>query len=152
SVHRSLLRILLTGAMDTPIESKNQERPPTATSFGILSLLALREHSTYDLTRQMSLALDYLWPRAQSNVYAEAKRLVAAGLAEARAEWSGERRRTVYSITDAGRRAITDWLTKPSSRPRFESEALMKVFFAENGTQEDLLSSIRALGETAAAA
>ncbi len=88
----------------------------------------------------MRQALDYLWPRANSNVYAEAKRLVATGLAEARVEWNGDRRRTIYSITYTGRQAVTDWLARSNSRPRFESEALMKVFFAENGTRETLLS------------
>jgi len=135
--------------MNTPVESKSQERALTATSFGLLSLLTLREYSPYELTIQMRMALEYLWPRANSNVYAEAKRLVAAGLAEARVEWNGERKRTVYSITDAGRRAVGDWLARSSSRPRFEAEALMKVFFAENGTRENLLSAIRELGESA---
>ena len=92
--------------MNTPIESKSQERSLTTTSYAVLAVLALRDHSTYELTKQMRYSLHYLWPRAESNVYAEPKRLVAAGLAEAREGWTGERRRTVYSITNAGRRAL----------------------------------------------
>lgn len=137
--------------MNTPIKSKSQERSLTTTSYGVLSLLALRDHSTYDLTRQMRLSLHYVWPRAESNVYAEPKRLVAAGLAEAREEWNGGRRRTIYSITKAGRTALADWLASPSSRQRYESEAVTKVFFAENGTRDDLLTSIRAIREDAVA-
>jgi len=137
--------------MNTPIKSKSQERSLTTTSYGVLSLLALRDHSTYDLTRQMRLSLHYVWPRAESSVYAEPKRLVAAGLAEAREEWNGGRRRTIYSITKAGRTALADWLASPSSRQRYESEAVTKVFFAENGTRDDLLTSIRAIREDAVA-
>lgn len=137
--------------MNTPVESKSQARSLTTTSYGVLSVLAIRDHSTYDLTRQMRLSLHYLWPRAESNVYAEPKRLVAAGLAEAREEWNGGRRRMVYSITDAGRAALADWLASPSARQRYESEAVMKVFFAENGTKDDLLASIRAIREDALA-
>jgi PadR family transcriptional regulator AphA len=137
--------------MNTPIKSKSQERSLTTTSYGVLSVLALRDHSTYELTRQMRFSLHYLWPRAESNVYAEPKRLVAAGLAEAREEWTGGRRRMIYSITEAGRAALADWLAAPSSRQRYESEALIKVFFAENGTQDDLLASIRAIREDAVA-
>ena len=135
--------------MNTPIKSKSQERSLTTTSYGVLSLLALRDHSTYDLTRQMRLSLHYVWPRAESNVYAEPKRLVAAGLAEAREEWNGGRRRTIYSITKPGRAALADWLASPSSRQRYELEAVTKVFFAENGTRDDLLASIRAIREDA---
>lgn len=137
--------------MNTPVESKSQARSLTTTSYAVLSVLALREHSTYELTRQMRLSLHYMWPRAESNVYAEPKRLVAAGLAEAREEWTGERRRTVYSITEAGRASLADWLASPSARQRYESEALLKVFFAENGTRDDLLASIRAIRDDAIA-
>ena len=138
--------------MNTPIESKSQARTLTATSFAVLSVLAIREHPTYELTRQARISLHYIWPRAESNLYAEAKRLVVAGLASSREEWNGGRRRTVYAITDLGRAALAEWLAAPSSRQRYESEAVLKVFFGENGTVEDLLQSIRALREDAMAA
>jgi DNA-binding PadR family transcriptional regulator len=138
--------------MDTPVESNSQARALTTTSYAVLSVLAIRDHSTYELTGQMRRSLHYLWPRAESNVYAEPKRLVAAGLAESREERNGRRRRTIYSITRAGREALAEWLTAPSSRQRYESEALLKVFFAENGTRDDLLVSIRALRDDALAA
>jgi DNA-binding PadR family transcriptional regulator len=137
--------------MNTPNESKSQERPLTTTSYGVLSILALREHSTYDLTRQMRMSLHYMWPRAESNVYAEPKRLVAAGLATSREEWTGSRRRTIYSITDSGRKALAEWLASSSAGQRYESEALLKVLFAENGTKDDLLATIRAIREDAIA-
>jgi DNA-binding PadR family transcriptional regulator len=98
----------------------------------------------------MRLTMHYMWPRAESNVYAEPRRLVEAGLAEAREEWNGQRRRMVYSITDAGRAALERWSASPSARQRYECEALVKVLFAENGARDDLLASIRALGEDAA--
>ena len=138
--------------MNTPSESRSQARALTTTSFAVLSVLALRDHPTYELTRQARNSLHYLWPRAESNLYAEAKRLVVAGLASSREEWTGERRRTIYSITEAGRAALSEWLAQPSSRQRYESEAALKVFFAENGTVEDLLSSIRAIRDDALAA
>ena len=131
--------------MHTPVESKSQERTLTTTSYALLAALALREHSTYELAKQMRMGWRYFWPRAESNVYAESKRLVAAGLAESRKESTGDRPRTVYSITEAGRVALVAWLASPSSRQRYESEALLKVFFAENGTAEDMLATIRSL-------
>ena len=136
--------------MNTPIESKSQERALTTTSYAVLSVLSLRDHSTYDLISQMQRSMHYMWPRAESNVYAEPRRLVEAGLATAREEWNGPRRRTVYSITKTGRAALAEWIASPSARPRYESEALVKVMFAENGTRDDLLASIRAIAADAA--
>ena len=141
--------------MDTPDESKSQDAGPrtlTTTSFAILAVLALRDHSTYDLIRQMRLTMHYMWPRAESNVYAEPRRLVDAGLATAREEWNGKRRRTIYAVTAAGRAALAEWIASPSSRPRYENEALVKVLFAENGAPADMLASIRSLAEDASAA
>jgi DNA-binding PadR family transcriptional regulator len=135
---------------DTPVGSKSQARTLTTTSFAVLCVLALREHSTYELTKQMRLSMHYLWPRAESNVYAEPKRLVEAGLAAARTESTGRRSRTVYSITGDGRDALATWLASPSGRQRYESEAVLKVLFAENGTLDDMLASIRAIGADAA--
>src|SRR5262249_57778273 len=52
-------------------------------------------------------------------------------------------------ITDAGRGALTAWVASPSSRERYESEALIKVLFAENGTLDDLRASIRSIRDEA---
>ena len=136
--------------MNTPDESKSQARSLTTTSYAVLSVLAMRDHSTYDLAKQMQLSLHYFWPRAESNVYAEPKRLVEAGLAKSREEQTGARSRTIYSITKAGRRALSAWLASPSGRSRYESEALLKVFFAENAGVDELLASIRTLRDEAA--
>jgi len=137
---------------NTPIESKSQDRILTTTSFGVLSVLALRDHSTYEVAKQMRLSLHYFWPRAESNIYAELKRLVAAGLAKSRQEWNGDRPRKVYSITKAGRASLAGWLSSPSSRHRYESDAVLKVFFGENGRVRDMRASIRAIHQEATAA
>lgn len=119
------------------------ERELTTTSYAILGLLAVRPWSTYELAKQMRRNLHYFWPRAESNVYAEPKRLVAGGFAHASAEPVGRRRRTVYSITSKGRRALAGWLTAPPAEPRLESETLLKLAFAGNGTKADLIATLR---------
>lgn len=86
--------------------------------------------------------LHYLWPRAESNIYAEPKRLVAGGFAEVRSRPQGKRPRTVYSITSRGRKALEHWLRKPASASRLESEALVKLMFAANGPKRDLLTTL----------
>jgi PadR family transcriptional regulator, regulatory protein AphA len=126
-------------------------RALTTTSYAILGLLAVKPWPTYELAKQMRRSLHYFWPRAESNLYAEPKRLVAAGLADAREDWNGGRRRTVYSITDAGRRELRAWLARPPSEPRFESEAALRVFLGEHGTKDDLLAAIDALRRDAEA-
>jgi DNA-binding PadR family transcriptional regulator len=126
-------------------------RPLTATSFAILGLLAVRPWPTYELAKQISRSLTHFWPRAESNLYAEAKRLVTDGYALARQEQSGGRRRTVYRITPQGRKALREWLETPGGDTRLESEPLLKVFFADQGSNADLLDTLRAMGAAAEA-
>ena len=90
--------------------TSGETTPLTTTSYAILGQLALRPWTMYDLARHMRNEIADFFPRAESQVYAEPKRLVALGLATARQEATGRRRRTVYQITPEGRAALTDWL------------------------------------------
>ena len=66
----------------------------TPTSYSILGLLALKPWTTYELAQQMERALGQFWPRAESRLYEEPKKLVAHGLARASSEMVGKRPRT----------------------------------------------------------
>ena len=92
----------------------------TTTSYAILGLLTIKPWSTYELAKQMQRDR-FVWPRAESNLYAEPKKLIAHGFASAHSEPRGKRRRTVYSITPAGKLALADWLGKPAAEPRWEA-------------------------------
>ena len=114
----------------------------TPTSYAILGLLAIQPWSTYEITKLMRRALLAVWPRAESNLYREPQRLVAAGLATARRVDVGRRRRTEYAITDVGRDALRDWLERPTSATVLESEGALKVLFANNASVETLLDRL----------
>jgi DNA-binding PadR family transcriptional regulator len=114
-----------------------------ATSYAVLGHLAMGPWNMYDLAAQMRRNVHYFFPRAESQVYAEPKRLVEMGLATAEAEATGKRSRTVYAITDAGRDELRRWLSDESRPPRLEFEALLRVIFAPFGDQNDLAAAIR---------
>jgi PadR family transcriptional regulator, regulatory protein AphA len=116
--------------------------PLTTTSYAILGLLAIKPWTTYELAQQMQRALGQFWPRAESKLYEEPKKLVTHGLARASSEMVGKRPRTIYTITAKGRRAMAAWVPAPGAGPSLEFEQLIKVFFAEHGTKEDLLATI----------
>jgi DNA-binding PadR family transcriptional regulator len=122
----------------------------TTTSYAILGLLAVRPWSTYELTRQMNRSLGRFWPRAESKLYEEPKKLVAQGLALATAEQVGRRPRTMYTITPEGRQALALWLQTPGAGPVLEFEQLLKVFFSDHGTKASALASLAAAREWAA--
>lgn len=118
---------------------------PTTTSFAILSLLAVRPWTAYELAQQMERSVGAMWPRAASVVYEEPKRLVQRGLASAERQYTGKRASSVYSITDRGRRTLAAWLAEPGDPPSIEHEALLKVAFADHGSLEGLRANIDAI-------
>ena len=123
----------------------------TTTSYAVLGLLSAKPWSSYELTQQMDRSLGRVWPRAVSKLYEEPKKLVSHGLARASTEQNGQRTRTVYAITDEGRRALATWMRQPGGGPVIEFEQLLKVFFAEAGTKADTLTTLRAAREWAQA-
>ena len=123
----------------------------TPTSFAILGLLAIQPWSTYELTKLMRRALLSAWPRAESNLYREPQRLVDAGLATANRVDVGRRRRTEYSITEAGRRALREWLESPAMPTTLESEGALKVLFANNASIDALRDRLSEFGAEAEA-
>jgi PadR family transcriptional regulator, regulatory protein AphA len=125
--------------------------PLSTTSHAILGLLSLRPWSTYELAKQMQRSLDWFWPRAERKLYEEPKRLVAAGFAKSTQEMTGSRPRTVYAVTAQGRRAMRRWLDLPPEPPTLEFEGMVKVFFADGGTLEQLRTNLHSIAETAEA-
>jgi DNA-binding PadR family transcriptional regulator len=122
---------------------------PTTTSYVILALLAVQPWNTYELAQQMRRSVNWFWPTAESVVYEEPKRLVANGFANVRKEYTGRRRRTVYSITPKGRRALRTWLRSPGAGPALHFESLLQVSFADLGTRDDLIRTMRSIREDA---
>ena len=127
-------------------------RKATTTSYVILGLLALRSWSTYELTQQMQRSIRYYWPRAESHIYEEPKKLVALGWAESTREYVGRRPRNVYRITESGRAELRRWLAQPGTMPLVEFEGLVKVLFAEQGRKDELLATLHSIRREAEAA
>ena len=117
----------------------------TTTSYAILGLLAVKPWTTHELVQQVDRSLRRLWPRAQSKLYEEPKKLVAHGYATASDDPVGRRRRTRYTITPNGRRALAAWLAVPGEGPALEFEQLVKIHFADSGSKADVIANIDAV-------
>jgi len=115
---------------------------PTATSYALLGLLAIKPWTAYELAQQMDRTLSRFWPRARSKLYEEPKKLEALGLARSSMGTVGRRRRTTYTITPRGRRALAEWLARPGEGPVLECELLLKIFFADSTSTDELRKRI----------
>jgi len=101
-------------------------------SYLVLGITALRGPSTpYDLKRFVQLSIGHFWPFPHTQLYAEPERLAEAGLLEETREEGGRRRRH-YTITDAGRERLGEWLEEPVTSPtEIRDLGVLKLFFSE---------------------
>ncbi|MFL5828621.1 MAG: PadR family transcriptional regulator [Solirubrobacteraceae bacterium] len=105
----------------------------TPTGRVILGMLAMGNSSGYDIKQFVDKSTRHFWAASYGQIYPELKRLEDAGLVQGRQEPTGERARTVYDVTDAGREALHSWLA--SSEPlayELRDEGMLKLFFSDN--------------------
>jgi DNA-binding PadR family transcriptional regulator len=115
----------------------------TTTSYAILGLLNIKPWSAYELTQQAQRSLRYVWPKSESHLYAEPKRLVRLGYVQvAEAPAGPVRTRQIYRITPAGRRALRRWLESEPAPPQLEFEAVLRLFYADAADKDAVLSTL----------
>ncbi|MEN8235738.1 MAG: PadR family transcriptional regulator [Actinomycetota bacterium] len=129
--------------------TNDEERRLTTTSYALLGQLSLRPWSTYELAQQKVRYFRYVWPRAESAIYREVKRLAADGLIKGTRERTGRRSRTVYSITDAGLEELKAWLDTPVSPFAMEFEGMIRLFVARIGTTDQIVAAVEQVQEDA---
>jgi DNA-binding PadR family transcriptional regulator len=108
------------------------DRVLSPTSFIVLGLLKQSPGTPYDLKNRVAATIGNFWSVQHAQLYTETARLASEGLLDEQRESEGRRRKT-YSITDAGRAALDEWLAQ-SVRELAELRdlALLKVFFGAN--------------------
>ena len=69
------------------------------------------------------------------------------GWAVVEQEQTGQRTRNRYTITPAGREALTKWLATPPEEPHLQIEGVLRVFYANLGDSADLHRSMTTTAE-----
>ena len=114
----------------------------------ILGMLRLGLRTGYDIKKATDLSTRFFWGASYGQIYPELKRLTEAGLVRARPQPRGKVKRTEYSLTAAGERALRDWLTATDSIYEYRDEGLLRLFFGDLVAKEDVLANLRIRRET----
>jgi PadR family transcriptional regulator, regulatory protein AphA len=116
----------------------------TPFSYAVLTLVGQGGAGPHDLVRMARQGRVY-WDAADSQWYAEPKRLEALGHLTARKQPGRTRPRTHYTLTDKGRRALAAWMQEPARFPRIQHEAVVRLLAADIVGEKAVLDSLRAL-------
>ncbi|HCU51966.1 MAG TPA: PadR family transcriptional regulator [Micromonosporaceae bacterium] len=96
--------------------------------FALLSLLTRGPATGYQLMQRMKAPIGHFWVAKHSQIYPELARLSALGwVSVAEGAGPGPRAKKTYTLTSAGRAALTEWLPQPPAiQPR--SETILKAY------------------------
>jgi PadR family transcriptional regulator AphA len=112
----------------------------------ILGFLNYKPFSGYDLKKIFDATVRHFWPADQSQIYRTLGRLTEQGcIAMDKVEQSTRPDRKVYSITEAGRRELLQWLAAAPPKDPTRSAALVQVFFAGRLTDKEILAKFEAV-------
>jgi PadR family transcriptional regulator AphA len=109
----------------------------------ILGALHTRARSGYEIKSLVDRSTRFFWAASYGQIYPELRRLETAGLIQGESEPRGGRRRRVYRLTGAGRRALREWLLDPKLTYEVRDEGLLKLFFADALDEEEAIELAR---------
>ena len=116
------------------------------TSYVILGMLRTRPHTGYEIKAIVDHSTRFFWAASYGQIYPELKRLEEEGLVAGESVPQDGRRRRSYSLTDAGRDALQEWIT--SGEPlhsEMRHEGLLRFFFADVIDPDDQLELVRTM-------
>jgi PadR family transcriptional regulator, regulatory protein AphA len=109
----------------------------------ILGLLAWESRTGYEIKQVTDRSTRFFWGASYGQIYPELRRLEEAGLVASREEPRGRVPRRVYSLTEAGRRAVDAWLAESDMSYEVRDEGLLKLFFGDLMSDEQRLDLVR---------
>lgn len=109
----------------------------------ILGFLAEGDLSGYDIkTRCVDKDASHFWTADQAQVYRTLDRLESGRLVSSREKrQSGRPNRKVYSITQAGRERLDEWLATSHTLPPYRDPFLIQVYFGSE-LSDDALTDV----------
>lgn len=112
--------------------------------YVMLGMLARMPQTGYTIKKWIENEYSHFWQESFGQIYPTLKKLVAEGLAVTsnHTQNGNGRGQIVYTITDAGRKELSDWLREEPEIEKIRYELLLKVSFGENTEPEVLLGHL----------
>ena len=119
------------------------------TAYVLLGLLSIEPNqSGYDLRKAIESSVGYFWGESYGQIYPTLKRLAAEGLiVKSKSASAPRQRRQEYSLTDAGRACLREWLALPFQNDPPRNEFLLKLFFGREAAPSVSIGHVRELQE-----
>ncbi len=108
------------------------------TKFVILGFLLNDSLSGYEIGEKIKQSTKNFWQESDASIYPTLKLLTKVGFVSAKSVYVGKRRKDIFTITDAGRKAYLEWFKRPPDQDLPREEFLLKLFFTDETTEDQM--------------
>ncbi|HET6154485.1 MAG TPA: PadR family transcriptional regulator [Marmoricola sp.] len=114
-----------------------------ALEHALLVSLSERPAAGLELAGRFDRSIGFFWSATHQQIYKVLRRMETDGWVTARTiEQAGRPEKREYSVTDAGRAALADWIATTTPRAAFRSEIAVKMRAASYGDRDALLANL----------
>jgi DNA-binding PadR family transcriptional regulator len=115
------------------------------TAYVILGILSIEPNkSGYDIRKAIEGSVGHFWGESYGQIYPTLKRLAAEALiVPSNSPITTRKKRQEYSLTDAGRTCLREWLAVPFQNDPPRNEFLLKLFFGREATPNVSIEHVR---------
>jgi DNA-binding PadR family transcriptional regulator len=113
--------------------------------YALLSLLLDCDATGYDLAKQFDASVANFWHALPQQLYQELSRMEDDGLVSGEEVVQAARpNKRVFSVTDAGRAALSDWIDEPADLRSMKDELLVKIYGADLKAPDEIAAILAA--------
>lgn len=112
--------------------------------YVILGLLSHESLTGYDIKQRMDSGLSLFWGASYGSIYPTLNLLLQKGMITSENVSQNKRDKIQYTITQAGRDKLIEWLKLPVEKDEIRYETLLKLFFAGDNTRESTIKHLEA--------
>lgn len=112
--------------------------------YAVLGMLSLGDGSGYEVRRRLEERVAPFWQESYGQIYPLLTRLLEEGLVAVVGE---DGRGRTFTLTDAGRAELVDWLRQPPVGEQGRNEVLLKAFLGTETSPETVASHVRGFRE-----
>lgn len=103
----------------------------------LLVLLRIAPMSGYELQKQFSHSVGFVWHAPDSQIYPELRKMAKEGLIEAEEQTRGSvATRRIYHVTESGEENFAEWMRTPLKYQRTRDAAHLKAAYLESADHE----------------
>ena len=115
--------------------------------YVLLGLLSHEPMTGYEMKKRLDTTLRFFWGGSFGSIYPTLNQLEAEGKVTKEDASCNGRERISYSITDQGKEALKEWLSKPAEKDEIRYETLLKLFFGNEKGFEGAMEHVERFEE-----